>query len=179
MDAPEPRLTSYFLDYDDAVTYGRESPPFDDPTPIQFVTSHWLSPLPPGFDGDVSPLPSAVAPDGGIANDRVTIGDDVRFLPGEPLKDWFQVYDRYTAQFSDQYSSSPNFRDNMLLISVSTPFTEAIQGLSLDQEFELDLQATGGSSFGRFLNYVGTYSGSVYDFVVDRLHVSRGGVCTP
>jgi hypothetical protein len=95
--APRPTITSYFLDHDDAVVYGRDTTPSGNPAPVSFVTSRWLSPLPSGFDGDVSPLPSTVAADGGFADDHVIIGDAVRFLPNEPLKDWFVVHDGYTA----------------------------------------------------------------------------------
>jgi hypothetical protein len=174
-DAPEPSLTSYFVNYDDAVNYGRDTTPGNDAAPISFVTSRWLSPLPPGFDGDVSPLPSSVAAGGGFANDRVTIGDDVRFRPNEPIKDWFEVNDRYTALLSDPDS----VRDNSLFMSVSTPLHEVIQGLGLNQEFELDVQATAGSGYGRFTNVIERYVVSSYEFVVDRLRVSKGGVCTP
>jgi len=171
-DAPPPNLTSYFLDYDDAVVYGRDRTPVGNPSPASFVTSRWLSPLPKGFDGDVSPLPTTVASDGGDADDYVTIGDAVQFRPNELLKDWFQVNDGYTA-----FLSNPNSeRRNALTISVSTP-ADVIQGLGLNQEFELDVQETGGSSFGFFSNVVERYVVSTYSFVVDRLRVSKHLAC--
>ena len=173
-DAPAPNLTSYFLDHDDAVVYGRDRTPVNNPPPASFVASRWLSPLPSGFDGDVSPLPRSVAPDGGAADDYVTIGDAVQFRPNEPLKDWFQVNDGYTAFLSNPDSE----RRNALAISVSTP-ADVIQGLGLNQEFELDVQETGGSSSGFFSNVIERYVVSTYRFVVDRLHVSKHLVCRP
>ncbi len=173
-DAPPPSLTSSFLDHDDAVVYGRDTAPVGNQPPASFVTSRWLSPLPSGFDGDVSPLPRAVAPDGGDADDYVTIGDAVQFRSNEPLKDWFQINDGYTAFLSNPDSE----RRNALFISVSTP-ADVIQGLGLNQEFELDVQESGGSSSGFFSNVIERYVVSTYRFAVDRLRVSKHLVCRP
>lgn len=177
--APSPTRTSYFLDYDDAVVYGRENTTEPNLPPVSFVTSHWLSPLPTtplpnAFTGDVSPLPRAVAADGGVADDRVTIGDSVRFRPQEPLNDWFEVRDAYTAVLTDP----DTVRQNALFISVRTRL-DIIDGLELDQEFELDVRESGGSSSGFFSNVVERYVVGFYRFVVDRLKVSKHLVCTP
>jgi len=172
--APTPKITSYFLDYDDAVIYGRDTTPVGNPAPISFVTSRWLSPFPSGFDGDVSPLPSTVAADGGFADDHVTIGDAVQFRPSEPLKDWFLVHDGYTALLSNPDSE----RRNALAIQMSTPL-DVIQGLGLNQEFEVDLQEGDLRNQGYFENVIERYVVSFYRFAVDRVRVSKRLACTP
>jgi hypothetical protein len=41
-----------------------------------------------------------------------------------------------------------------LFISVRTPITDAIHGLGLGQEFDLELEATGSTTFGRLKNVI-------------------------
>jgi hypothetical protein len=173
-NAPSPNRTSYFLDYDDAVVYGREHTPSGNPEPISFVTSRWLSPLPSGFEGDVSPLPSTVAADGGFADDHVTIGDAVQFRPDETQRDWFVVHDGYSALLSDPDSQ----RQNALAIQMSSPL-DVIQGLGLNQEFEVDLPEGDFRNQGFFVNVIERYVVSFYRFAVDRVSVSTRLVCTP
>jgi hypothetical protein len=170
--APRPTITSYFLDHDDAVVYGRDTTPSGNPAPVSFVTSRWLSPLPSGFDGDVSPLPSTVAADGGFADDHVIIGDAVRFLPNEPLKDWFAVHDGYTVLLSNPDSE----RRNALAISMTTPL-DVIHGLGLNQEFEVDLEESDPRNQGHFVQVIERSVVSFYRFVVDRVRVSKPRVC--
>jgi hypothetical protein len=172
--APTPSRTSIFLDYDDAVVYGRDNTPAGNPPPVSFVTSRWLSPFPSGFDGDVSPLPSIVAADGGFADDHVTIGDAVQFRPDEPLKDWFVVHDGYTALLANPDSE----RRNALAIQMTTPL-DVIQGLRLNQEFEVDLQESDLRNQGYFVNVIERYVVSFYRFAVDRMRVSKRLGCTP
>jgi hypothetical protein len=161
-DAPAPTNTSYFLDYQNAKTYGRNS---WEGNPGSFVTSRWLSPLPAGFAHEPGPFP------GSVDEDYVTVGDDVRFLPDEPINDWFVVADTYEDGTTIGLAES-------LLIYVRTPF-DVIDGVGLDQEFEAaDIVDDGGWTFGRLQTLVdGT--NNVFDFVVDRLRVSSPAVCKP
>lgn len=155
--APQPSQTSAFLDFDDAVVYGRDSAPAGGQGPASFVESRWLSPFPAGITRDVGPFPGAVA------DDFVTIGDAVRFFPDEPDKDWFQVADGFTQNFRQ-----PGEEHEQLFIGMSTPL-DIIQGLSLDQEFEVE----DVSGFG-FLRAANTFFG----FIVDRVRVTPR-ICRP
>jgi hypothetical protein len=163
-DAPEPSITSFFLDYQDARIYGQDRFAGNQGS---FVTSRWLSPLPEGFAHEPGPFP------GSVESDYVTIGDDVRFRPEEPIKDWFIVSDT----FDDD--GEPGGLEESLTMQVRTPLAGVIDGVGLDQEFELvnDME-DGGFSFGRLQTLVdGT--NKVFDFVVDRLRVSSSSVCRP
>lgn len=165
-DAPEPNLTSIIYDRYDAVVYGRDDFPVADQPPASFVTSRWLSPIPAGFDG-VLPFP------GGEADDHVTIGDGVRFRPDQALQDWFQVSDGFTANFHE-----PNQSRVQLFITMPTPL-DVIQGLGLNQEFELTASAeTGDAGYGFIRNSLSN-ARRFFDFAVERLSVKKLSVCRP
>ena len=167
-DAPSPHITSYFLDHDKAVVYGQDLPRGGGPfTASSFVTSRWLSPFPAGFTRDVAPFPGATA------NDQVTIGDGVRFLPHEPRKDWFMVGDAFVQPVEGH---GPILEE--LLMQLRTPF-DVVQGLGLDQEFEIaDTTENGGRGNGYFTHKVDD-AVHLFRFVVDRLRVSKDLVCRP
>ena len=164
-DAPAPIRTSAFEDATKAVVYGRDTTPVGNPSPASFVTSSWSSTF--AFHRDVLPVP------GGEADDFVTVGNGVQFSPDEPIKDWFQVADAYTANSRE--------RDEIrhdLAISVSTPL-DVIQGVGLDQEFELvDPEENGGGGYGFFRTTVDGAT-KFFEFIVDRVRVSKLSVCRP
>jgi hypothetical protein len=163
-DAPAPTAASAFQDATKAVVYGRDTLRRD--PPASFVTSQWLSPFPNGFD-DVSPFPGA------NADDRVIIGDRVRFASGGPLEDWFQVSDSFREP-----STPPGQPQEQLFITMSTPL-DVIQGLDLDQEFDVSLPAeTSDPGYGFFHTTVAG-ANRLFDFIVERVSVSKHLVCRP
>jgi hypothetical protein len=158
-DAPAPLRTTAFPDNPHAASYGSDSG-IRAPSSASFVTSSWSSTFP--FHGDVAPT------QGGEATDHVIVGDGLRFFPDEPRKDWFQVVDSFTA--------NPGQRDEVqhaLFITLSTPL-DIIQGVGLDQEFDLE----DAEGYGFFRTTVdGTRK--LFDFIVDRVRVSPNLVCRP
>jgi len=159
-DAPAPGWTTAFLDAPNAVAYGRATPPVRDPPPASLVTSRWLSALPAPFVNDVSPFPG----------DHVQIADGVLFRPEGPVQDWFEVLDRS----SDDVNRTAV---DTLFITVTTP-RDIIQGVGLDQEFDLVNPAENGGTSGGF--FAGTVDGleRFIEFIVDRVRVSPR-VCKP
>ena len=163
-DAPAPIPSFIYFDNPNARVYGSDSYSLN-PSPASFVTSSWTSTF--AFHRDVLPVP------GGEASDYVTIADGIRLFPDEPRKDRFHVVDAFTA--------NPGERDEIrhdLAISVSTP-RDIIQGVGLDQEFELvDPEENGGGGYGFFRTTVNGVH-KFFDFIVDRVHVSKHLVCRP
>lgn len=156
----------------DATSYGRISA--RPPTGAAFVTSRWLSPFPKGPVGNITHQGSPSART--VPDDYVVVGDRVRFSAPEPLKDWFQVSDQFSA-------SAPNdgLSGESLTISVSSA-VDFIRGNGLDQAFEIDdLQEKGDTAAGGFFRAkLDTTATAVafFSFFVDRIRVTPH-VCKP
>jgi hypothetical protein len=149
-----------FHDYQHARTYGRESAPVGNPAPASFVTSQLLS-VPTGFPEGAWPYSS------GAADDYVTVGDSVwSFGPSD--EDWFKVWDGSTEQRGPFRSSARNG----LFLTTRTPL-DIIQGVGLEQEFELASPAEEGGVGSGFLRTM--FQGAVrsFSFVIERLSVSK------
>jgi hypothetical protein len=152
-----------------------------DPAADHSVTAHPSRDLPTepnavryaGIPGAEFVTTDRIVPVSGLgSDDSVTIGDNVRFFPDEPRKDWFQVSDRLT----DTYPTTDDYRE--LFVSVTTPL-DIIHGTGFDQAFDLvDPEENGGSGYGFFRTKI---DGAVkfMDFIVDRLRVSNHLVCRP
>jgi hypothetical protein len=118
--------------------------------------------VPTGFPEDAWPA------SGGVDDDFVRIGDSVRFLgPEDTPQDWFVISEGSTERYN-----LPRESRNWLFINVSTPL-DIIQGVGLDQEFELASSAEEGGVGSGFLRTM--FQGAVrsFDFVVERLRVSK------
>ena len=146
------------------------------PTGAAFVTSHWLSPFPKHYVGEithqVSPFPGSVPDDFVIVGDRVRIRENLSGA-GFP-RDWFEVSDRFGPNSADDRRSG-----EQLAIGIYSPL-DFIDGFGLDQAFELnDLQEKENTSaFGYFRAKVGETAVVFHDFLLDRLRVTPH-VCKP
>lgn len=160
LDNAPPARPSVLLNFQDARVYGRDTVPVGpNPTPASFVTSRMIT-VPTGFPAEAWSSPSG-------DDDFVRIGDSVRFLgPDDTPQDWFVVSEGSTERFG-----LPGERRNSLFINVSTPI-DIIQGVGLEQEFELATPIEEGGVGSGFLNTIFEGAQEYFRFAIERLHVS-------
>jgi len=164
-DAPAPTRTPFYRSDMNVVVYGSDVVTPENPL-ASFITSHLFTPLPDGLH-DVAPF------SGSTANDYVHIGDGLPLYPGEPLQDVIDIADSFAANFRQEGQTL-----HRLIVTQTTPY-DMFQGLALDQEFDLSTPVeSGDAGYGWMSSSVNRVIKG-FDFVVERLRVSKHLVCRP